>query len=673
MENSEPSRVKWKAFSICSKIAILLIDQKTYEMGQEDNKMKLKIFSKWNGKFVRSDWLERKKVEHLRRSSVCSGKFPFGPRVPFSFWAITPKYFGWSESTPTQYSSLLWQEVEMSGSTLIEVFGQIVFRLTRSVSQQYSPEDAHYTTEYFNYNTLLRTGREWYEEPVEEIIYQEYSDREATARDFLPCSNLNARLINACSTDEIEEIQSENQRPEDKAMAWKRLRPFAMHTVVNSMYVGALISLFSAVFIGALFTMISYLCYETVQNCQFHPKTSIPLKIQWARTIFDVISCAFLYLWFFSNMLVLFRPYQLMGAKKKLFLVCAFLYFSDALYRVFLQATGISKSFLSTEQIIPLNALFVTSVFWQVYILTNRFCCAHSRRQKLTVFMQVSASSTLPLVLSVIIATLIYPAYIKQNEQGKLIIALFSPLLGVTLKTVARISVHKLWNITHPAYSYVLMAPLYCGAAVIFRVLQADLGSLQSIAVLGIIHGAAEVIERSTMVAIDHICHLIRKRELVPWGSFRNPRSERLMADIAIMSMLFESTAIVSVNGFFYLYRFIYLKNISLFKLLRSFAIFTSVPLVVEWFFTSLSLAIVTRYQNMAVMAVWRRHWKRHILVACINAIPVAIWTSQNLLLVVHARFQESSKQLPCKMPFSWKENELRFPKKQASTHDKTF
>ena len=379
----------------------------------------------------------------------------------------------------------------MTSSTVIEVFGQIVFSFTRSVSGQYSPEDAHNTVANFDYTTWQGTGREWYQEPVDEIIYQEYSDRKATARDFLPSSNLNARLIDACSTDDNEELQSEYQRTEDQAMAWKRLRPSALYTLCKSMYIGALISLFSAVFIGALFTMISYLCHDTVHNCEFHPKTSIPLKIQWMRTILKVVTAAFLYVWFFANIQVLFRPYQLMGAKKKLFLVCVFLYCLDALYRVILQATGISKSFFSTVQIIPLNALFITSVLWQVYILTNHFC-AHCRRQKLTVFMQVTASSALPFILGIAITSFIYPAYIKQNEQGKLIIALFSPLLGVIVKTVLRISVQRLWNITHPAYSYVLMAPLYCGTAVIFRVLQADLDSLQSIAVLGIIHGAAD-------------------------------------------------------------------------------------------------------------------------------------------------------------------------------------
>ena len=136
--------------------------------------------------------------------------------------------------------------------------------------------------------------------------------------------------------------------------------------------------------------------------------------------------------------------------------------------------------------------------------------------------------------------------------------------------------------------------------------------SLQSIAVLGIIHDAVEVIERNSMVLIDHICHVIWKRTSAPWRSFRNPRRERLMADIAIMSMLYESSAIVSVNGFLYLYQCIYLKDDSLLELLQSFAISTSVQLVNEWLFTSVSLAIETRYQNIAVMAVWRTRWKRH-------------------------------------------------------------
>ncbi|XP_078347205.1 uncharacterized protein LOC144632429 [Oculina patagonica] len=539
----------------------------------------------------------------------------------------------------------------MSSSTLIEVFGHIVFSFTRGVTEHYNPEEPEFTAESFGYDPLQSTGREWYYHPVNELIYQEYSDREATSLDYLASNRLNIRVINACSPEENEEPH-EDQQDEDRAMAWKRLRPSALRTICKSMYMGALISLFTAIMIGSVYILISYACYKTLHSCEFHSgKRPIPDKVQWIRTTSVVISCAFLYIWYFVSMLFLFRLYQLIGVKRKLLLVCFLVYCLDSIYRFALQALGISYSNLSALQKIPLNVLFLISVCWQVYLLTKHLCI-RSRRRRVTLFLQMTIPGCFCFIFAITVASFIYPVYNKEDKEGKLLIAIFAPLIGVVLKAISRISVQRLWNITHPGYSYVLLAPLYCGSAVMLRVLQADLISLKSIAILGIIHGVAEVIERSAMALIDHICHVIWKRTSAPWGSFRTPRRERLMADIAIMSMLFESTAIVAVNGLLYLYQFIYLQNQSLLNLLQSFAIHTSVPLVIEWFFTSVSLAIETRYQNMAVMAVWRRRWKRHILVAIVNAVPLALWTSTNLLVILHERFKESLHQ-PCKMPFT--------------------
>ncbi len=538
----------------------------------------------------------------------------------------------------------------MSSSTLIEVFGDIVFSFTRGVTEHYNPEEPEFTVESFGYNPLESTGREWNYLPVDELIYQEYSDREITSWDYLPSSRLNIRVIDASSPEENEETH-ENQQDEDRAMAWKRFRPSAFSTVCKSMYIGALISLLTATIIGSIFMTISHVSYKTELNCEFHPEESIPIEIQWMRSVSGMVSCTFLYVWYFVCMLFLFRPYQLKALKRKLILVCFLAYCLDSLYRLGLQVLGISHSKISTVQRIPLKILFYISVCWQVYFITNHFCIP-SRRRRMTLFLQMIIPGFSYLFVGLTAACFIYPAYNKQNEEGKLLIALFAPLIGVVVKAISRISVQQLWNITHPGYSYALLVPLYFRSAVVYRVLQADLDSLQSIAILGIIHGAAEVIERSTMVVFDHICHVIWKRKSAPWGSFRTPRRERLMADIAIMSMLYESTAIVSVNGFLYMYQFIYLQNDSLLKLLQSFAITTSVQLVIEWFFTSVSLAIETRYQNMAVMAVWRRRWKRHTLVAIVNVVPLALWTTGNLLTIVHGRFNESVNQ-PCKMPFT--------------------
>ena len=541
----------------------------------------------------------------------------------------------------------------MAGRTCIEVFGHIIFSFTRSVSEQYSPKDSEYSQETLEYSLLQNTGREWYAQPVDKIIYQEYSNKEVTVDDFLPAScRVKEVFLDACSPTDIAE-QNENQEADlDRAMSWKQLRPSALRTVCKATVIGASISLLSAIAIGMVFTMVSYLTYKTYLNCHFQPKNSIPLKLQWMQVIYHSIFFIFLYIWVFVLALVLFRPYQLSGVKTKLFLCCMFMFSLDSLYRVTLQILGILKSFpLSDAQAIPIGILFNMSIFGHNYLLANHLCL-HSKRQKRVVFMLFFAIYCLPFTAGMIISSYIYPAYKKQNEKGKLIIALFSPLLGVAFKTTSRICVQRLWRITHPAYSYVMMAPLYGASAVTFRVLQVDLGNLKDIAYLGIIHGAAEVIERSTVVVIDHICQRTLKRASAPWGRYRTPRTERITADIAIMSMLYESSAIVSINGFFHLYQFIY-ENTSFWLLLVSFTKLTAVPLVIEWLFTSISLAIETRYQNLAVMAVWRKDWRRHILVAVLNVLPLAAWASPHFLTVVQARFKEPLHQGSCKMPFS--------------------
>ncbi|XP_078347195.1 uncharacterized protein LOC144632419 isoform X2 [Oculina patagonica] len=538
----------------------------------------------------------------------------------------------------------------MSGSTLIEVFWHIVLGFTRGVTEHYNPEEPEFTAESFGYDPLQSTGREWYYHLVDELIYQEYSDREARSLDYLASSRLNVKVINACSPEENEETH-EDQQDEDRALAWKRFRPSALRTVCKSMYIGALISLLTATIIGSVYMLISYLSYRTILICQFTPKKSIPLQVQWMRTICNIISCAFIYAWYFATILVLFRPYQLMGVKRKLILVSCLGYCLDTVYRVVLQVLGRPYFKTYALQKIPLNVLFFISVCFQVYFITNHFRMRRTRKEQVTFFLQMIVPGCSHLFFAFTAAYFIYPAFNKQDKEGKLLIAIFSPVIGVVLKAISRISVQRLWNITHPGYSYALLVPLYFGTAVGYRVLQADLDSLQSIAILGIIHGAAEVIERSTMVVIDHICHAIWKRTSPPWGSFRTPRRERLMADIAIMSMLYESTAIVAVNGYLLFYQIIFVQNASLLELLQSFALRTSVPLIIEWFFISASLAIETRYQNMAVMAVWRRRWKRHILVAIINAVPLATWTSTNLIEVVHGGFNDAKQ--PCKMPFT--------------------
>ena len=132
----------------------------------------------------------------------------------------------------------------------------------------YNPEEPEFTAESSGYNPLESTGREWYFHPVDELIYQEYSDREATCLDYLASGRLDVRVINACSLEENEETPNDT-KDEDRAMAWKRLRPSVLFTVCKSMYIGSLISLLTAILLGTLYMLISNLCYKTIFNCEY--------------------------------------------------------------------------------------------------------------------------------------------------------------------------------------------------------------------------------------------------------------------------------------------------------------------------------------------------------------------------------------------------------------------
>ena len=536
----------------------------------------------------------------------------------------------------------------MTLGTLIELLSQLAICVTRGVTEQYNPDEPEFTVEAFGYSPLQNTGREWYHYPIDELIYQEYSDRETISSDYFASRNLDIKVIDAC-TPEQNETQKDEQE-ERASMAWKLLRPSGLSTVYNSMFNAALITLGSASLVGAIYMLTIYLSFNTVQNCHFQPMNTTSVKMQWIRSMSDIVSCAFLYIWSVVLFQILFRPFQLIGVKLKLFISCLFFYLLDSSYRIALQALGISHSKISSLEKIPLNAIFLINQCFLIFLLANHFCLR--TRDKLIFVIQMITPGCFCFVMFFIVASLIYPVFNAQDANGRLLIAVFAPLVGILLKVISRICAQRFYNIICPGFSYLLLSPLYFVSALIFRVLQADLENLQSIAILGVIHGAAEVIERSTMAVVDHFCHALCKKRSSSWGSFRTPRRERLMADIAIMGMLSESTAIVAVNGFLCLFALVLTQHKNVLTLFMSFVKQTSVSLLIEWFFTSLSVAIGTRYQNMAVIAIWRRRWKRHILVAIVNAVPMAMWTASNLLTVVDNRFHDASI-VPCKMPFS--------------------
>ena len=89
-------------------------------------------------------------------------------------------------------------------------------------------------------------------------------------------------------------------------------------------------------------------------------------------------------MWFFVTVVLLFRPFQVIGVKRKLVLATFLLYSLDTLYRVVLQALRINQSKSFTKQKIPFHLMFLMSISVQVYFLMKHFLSGRSRKQRAT-------------------------------------------------------------------------------------------------------------------------------------------------------------------------------------------------------------------------------------------------------------------------------------------------
>ena len=205
-------------------------------------------------------------------------------------------------------------------------------------------------------------------------LFTKNTDREATSLNYLTSRSLSITVTDASSSGEKNEETEAHPQGRNKEMAWKELRPSALCTICKSMYISALISIAAAICMGTIYMLVTYLSFKTSHVCQYYPVNSTSIEIQWVRSMTDIISCIFLYIWFFTNLLLVFRPFQLMGIKRTLLMICFLTYSLDTIYRVALQALGISHSRLSNVQKLPLNACILTNQCLQICVLTNYFC-----------------------------------------------------------------------------------------------------------------------------------------------------------------------------------------------------------------------------------------------------------------------------------------------------------
>lgn len=233
------------------------------------------------------------------------------------------------------------------------------------------------------------------------------------------------------------------------------------------------------------------------------------------------------------------------------------------------------------------------------------------------------------------------------------------PLVTAIPKVIVRLAAQRIdW--IHPGESHVLLSVLYSASAIVFRVMQAELTRLQLFILLSFVHGAVDLIERLTIVIRDYLWYFVYKKlkrdvTILSADKFRSPRSMRFIADMSVQMILGESTACIAAVGFIQLYSFMYNDVTPSFPEMAQFFVRVSIALSIDFVFNSFSFWLQMSYLNIAVVRVWKKKWRKHMLIGLILTTVTMCYFTTHLFAVVKDKHSSGSKtsQFNCTGPFS--------------------
>jgi hypothetical protein len=430
------------------------------------------------------------------------------------------------------------------------------------------------------------------------------------------------------------------RRLETDPKAWKLSLPTFKKSLWECLKSVLLIQTVAGTLIGFIAVGIVFLDFSTVEWCYDDTLTwnKMPMNVQQLRVTAQTIEGFAYEMCDFCCIITVF-PFSLI---KELHLLTLNLLaaFIEVAYRLYFQMYGIYKiSWMS----FPLNALFCLVILINNYLLARHFC-PHSWKKTIITDFILSAQFLLGIPVAFFLVYKLFPFYVGQEEHIKVLIAAICPLFSAIPKVVSRLGAQTLKGIIHPGTAHVLVAVIYGASAVVFRVLQAELTSMELFVALGIAHAIIDLVERITITMRDHIweyLYRLIRRQTRRQPKYRTPRSRRFMADVSIQIMMQEATALITALGFINVYQFLYSeqKPLTNYKLIFDFLIRAAIGLSTDMVFNTISLLIQTRVMNIAVNRVWRKKWRHHMIVNCLTVCLSVLYFSDHLFNIVRDKY----------------------------------
>ena len=451
---------------------------------------------------------------------------------------------------------------------------------------------------------------------------------------------------------------------DDSKMGWKKSRPTSWwHSLWKAMKHAFCIQIVGGVALGTIAILVLVLDFNTVDLCFDQQKlnwTALPKRTQAVMVAAGCCEAYVVQLWSFLVVLFLFG-WPLI---KRLNLLVLNLLgaFVDTYYRLVLQVFNIYKS---SWMSFPLNAIFVLILLMNSLLIGREIARRNENgrrgriKKTLQVFAMLLAQFAFALAIFFVLVYVLFPLYGKASETNRAVIAGCFPLVPAMPKVIIRLAAQRI-DFLHPGNSHALLVVLNFASAIVFRVMQAELTDLNLFILISLVHGAIDLLERFTIVIRDYLWYVIYKKLNKQGGvettliaaRFRTPRSMRLVADVSIQMILGESTSLIAAVGFIQLYKFMYPDG-SPESPFDQFFIRVSIALSIDFVFNSFSLWLQMSCFNVAVVRVWRKKWRKHVLIVLITTIVTLCYMTTYLFAVVKEKNNSKAKDSNCMGPFT--------------------
>ncbi|XP_032226763.1 uncharacterized protein LOC116610154 [Nematostella vectensis] len=440
---------------------------------------------------------------------------------------------------------------------------------------------------------------------------------------------------------------------EEDPKSWRKVRPAFKSSLWTSFKTVFATQILAGTGLGLLAIFITFLDFNFADLC--YEKTSewntMPLKIQRIRVTAQSVEGFVIELWYFLVLTTAF-PGSLLK-KLNLLVLNLLVAFIDVTYRLYLQLYGIYKR---PWMSLPLNGMSVSMVVLSAWILGRHFSPSSIKRAMKYAFI-LSTQFILGMHVCYLLNYKVFPWYNEQSERVRFLIAGVCPIVTAIPKVVSRLGAQKLNRVVHPGTANVFVGVLYGASAIVFRIMQAELSSIDLFIALGIGHAFIDMLERLTITMRDYLwerfCRLFC-RQRRPLSKYSTPRSRRFMADVSIQILIQESTSLIGALGFIHLFHFMYSNNKPPFtdnSVLINFAIRCIIGLCIDVVFNTISVVIQTRLMNIAVNRVWRKKWRYHLVVNLIITSLTMIYFTEYLLDVVRKKYDFNN---PEEIRFFW-------------------